>query len=410
MVSWVIFIAILFIIDFYTIQSIKAITKKKFYFYFYWIVSVMTILFFIYNFSNRGQSRVLSQKLMLALGVMFLIYTPKLIAIFVLFFEDIVRGAKYINNLFSKKPKKPFFNGRRVFVSKIALGLASIPFASLLYGMTRGKYNYQVLEHTLYFDDLPKAFDGYKITHISDIHFGSLDNPEKVGYGINLINEQKSDIIVFTGDLVNNVAEEVNPWVSHFRKLEAKDGKFSVLGNHDYADYANWKTTEEKEKGFKAIKNCHPMIDFDLLLNDSKYIEKGSDKIAIVGVENWGKGRFNKAGDIDLASSKIVKEDFKILLSHDPSHWDKIIKDHNNNYQLTLSGHTHGMQFGIEIPGIKWSPVKYLYKHWAGIYKNMNRYINVNRGFGFLGFPGRVGIWPEISVITLRKGNKDTII
>ena len=194
----------------------------------------------------------------------------------------------------------------------------------------------------------------------------------------------------------------MDPWISHFYMLKATDGKFSVLGNHDYGEYIQWNSSKEKEVNFQAVKDIHPKMGFQLLLNDSVYLEKGTDKIALVGIENWGT-RFKKAGDLKLASEKIKKEDFKILMSHDPSHWDAEVKNHNNNYHLTLSGHTHGMQFGIEIPGIKWSPVQYIYKQWAGIYDFKNRYINVNRGFGFLAFPGRVGIWPEISVITLKK-------
>jgi predicted MPP superfamily phosphohydrolase len=291
---------------------------------------------------------------------------------------------------------------RREFVSKVALVLAAIPFTSVLYGMARGKYNYQVINHTLYFDDLPEAFHGFKITHISDIHSGSFDDAEKIKAGIDLINEQESDIILFTGDLVNNTADEMIPWIGHFSKLKAKHGKYSILGNHDYGEYVQFNSEAEKAQNFEAIKDLHPKMGFNLLLNDSIYLEKGADKIALVGVENWGT-RFKKAGDLDVASSKINKEDFKILMSHDPSHWDAEIKHHPDNFQLTLSGHTHGMQFGIEIPGIKWSPVQYVYEQWAGIYGAMGKYINVNRGFGFLAFPGRVGIWPEITVITLKK-------
>ncbi len=209
-------------------------------------------------------------------------------------------------------------------------------------------------------------------------------------------------MILFTGDIVNNTADEMNDWIPYFKKLKAKDGKYSVLGNHDYGEYARWKTTEEKRQNFQEIKDIHPKIGFNLMLNESVYIEKGTDKIALIGVENWGT-RFKKAGDLKKASEKINNKDFKILMSHDPSHWDAEVKESDTNYHLTLSGHTHGMQFGIEIPGLKWSPVQYVYKQWAGIYESLGRYINVNRGFGFLAFPGRVGIWPEITVITLKK-------
>ena len=368
----------------------------------YWLLSLGVLFNFIYRITSIGDSKGIGQQVMLAFGLLILAITPKIIALLVLFGEDIFRVLKLGFNYFSNSSETTFFVGRRDFVSKVALSLAAIPFTSVLYGMVRGKYNYQVIRHTLFFNDLPKAFEGYKLTHISDIHSGSFDDEEKIIDGIDLINEQESDVILFTGDIVNNTADEMTPWISHFKKLKAKDGKYSVLGNHDYGEYARWKTIEEKEQNFQAIKDIHPKIGFNLMLNDSVYLEKDNDKIALVGVENWGT-RFKKVGDLNLASSKINKEDFKILMSHDPSHWDAEIRNHDNNYHLTLSGHTHGMQFGIEIPGIKWSPVQYIYKQWAGVYEEFGRFINVNRGFGFLAFPGRVGIWPEITVITLKK-------
>jgi hypothetical protein len=284
------------------------------------------------------------------------------------------------------------------------MGIAALPFSALLYGMVKGKYNFKVLKYNLEFDDLPKSFDGYQITQISDVHSGSFDNREKIEYAINLINKQKSDVLLFTGDMVNNMAEEMLPWKDLFSTLSAKDGKFSVLGNHDYGDYVSWESEEAKSNNLTDLKNIQKEMGFDLLLNDSRYLQKGEDKIALIGVENWGRGGFKKAGDLKKAVSKIGEDDFKILMSHDPSHWeDQVLKD-DYHYHLTLSGHTHGMQFGIEIPGwIKWSPAKWRYKYWAGVYEEMGQMINVNRGFGFLGYPGRVGIWPEITVITLKK-------
>jgi predicted MPP superfamily phosphohydrolase len=284
------------------------------------------------------------------------------------------------------------------------MGIAALPFSALLYGMVKGKYNFKVLKYNLEFDDLPTSFDGYQITQISDVHSGSFDNREKIEYAINLINKQKSDVLLFTGDMVNNMAEEMLPWKDLFSTLSAKDGKFSVLGNHDYGDYVSWESEEAKSSNLTDLKNIQKEMGFDLLLNDSRYLQKGEDRIALIGVENWGRGGFKKAGDLKKAVSKIGEDDFKILMSHDPSHWeDQVLKD-DYHYHLTLSGHTHGMQFGIEIPGwIKWSPAKWRYKYWAGVYEEMGQMINVNRGFGFLGYPGRVGIWPEITVITLKK-------
>jgi hypothetical protein len=273
--------------------------------------------------------------------------------------------------------------------------------------MIKGKYNYKVLQYTLEFDDLPSSFDGYTLTQISDIHSGSFDNPEKVKYAVDLVNKQQSDLILFTGDLVNNVAQEMDAWKDTFATLKATDGVYSVLGNHDYGDYVSWESAEKKQENLQALIALQKDMGWDVLLNESRTIQKNQQAIKLVGVENWGEGGFKKAGDLEKACADVSAQDFTILMSHDPSHWQSRVKEHPKNIQLTLSGHTHGMQFGIEIPGwFKWSPVKYRYQNWAGIYKEFGRYINVNRGFGYLGYPGRVGIWPEVTVITLKKKSK----
>ncbi len=325
---------------------------------------------------------------------------------FFLLLEDIVRliGFGYNKIAGVSDTDAGFLPSRRKFVSGIALSLAALPFGALLYGMYRGKYNYQVLKYELEFDDLPDAFHNYQITQISDVHSGSFDDYKKVEYGVNLVNEQNSDVIFFTGDIVNNRSKELEPWKEVFSRLDAKDGVFSILGNHDYGDYAVWDTEEEKEQNLEDLKVMQREMGFDLLLNSNRFLEKDGHKIALVGVENWGRGGFKKAGDLQKAKEGVSKEDFKILLSHDPSHWEDVVIHDDYHFHLTLSGHTHGMQFGVEIPGwVKWSPVKWRYKYWAGIYKEMEQFINVNRGFWFIGYPGRFGIWPEISVITLKK-------
>nr|AOE05729.1 phosphoesterase [uncultured bacterium] len=325
-----------------------------------------------------------------------------------MFGEDIFRLVKGGVNKLTGSAQGGAIPSRRKFVSQIALGLAAIPFASILYGVIKGRYNFKVLKYTLSFDDLPEAFDGYKITQISDVHSGSFDNAEKLDYAIDLINEQASDAILFTGDMVNNEAAEMEPWKDTFARLKARDGKFSVLGNHDYGDYIDWPTPEAKIANLDRLKEIQKEMEFKLLLNEHHYIEKDGQRLAIVGVENWGEGGFKKAGDLNKAISGLAQDDFKILMSHDPSHWEYEVKDHPEHFHLTLSGHTHGMQFGIEIPGwFKWSPVKWRYKYWAGIYEDAKQYINVNRGFGYLAFPGRVGIWPEITVIELKKSGKN---
>ncbi|MFW0717502.1 metallophosphoesterase [Pedobacter sp. N23S346] len=270
------------------------------------------------------------------------------------------------------------------------------------FGITRGKYAYRVIKHTLYFDDLPQSFDGFTLTQISDVHAGSFTKPKLVQKGIDLINAQKSDLFVFTGDLVNNAASEIVPYLNHFSQIKAPFGQFSILGNHDYGDYIKWPSEAEKVQNLNQLKAYHQELGFKLLLDEHVVLEKNGEKIILAGIENWGVG-FGERGDLNKALQNTSVNDFKILLSHDPSHWDAQVKNHPSKIQLSLAGHTHGMQFGIEAFGIKWSPVKYRYKHWAGIKTENNRYLNVNRGFGFLGFSGRIGIWPEITVIELKR-------
>lgn len=404
MLRWVVFIVVYLAIAFYTFQALKTVTSHKWVYIIFAVLAVLVLGNFLYQFTIGSQGRVISKEKSYAIGFMLTIMAFMLINLVFLFSEDIFRflAAAY-HRIFGKQTEFTIPSRRR-FLSMVALGIAALPFSALLYGMYKGKYNFKVLKYNLEFDDLPDGFDGYQITQISDIHSGSFDDKEKIEYAINLINEQKSDVLFFTGDMVNNKAEEMKPWADTFSKLEAKDGKYSILGNHDYGDYVEWESPEAKKQNLDELKKLQKEIGFDLLLNDSRYLERNGDKLALIGVENWGKGGFKKAGDLKKAKAKIGKDDFKILLSHDPSHWEQQVISDEYHYHLTLSGHTHGMQFGIEIPGwIKWSPVKWRYKYWAGIYEEMGQYINVNRGFGFLGYPGRVGIWPEITVITLKK-------
>jgi len=283
-----------------------------------------------------------------------------------------------------------------------ALAMSGATIVLFVYGIIFGKYAYRVIKHTLYFEDLPKNFDGFTLTQISDVHAGSFTNPNAVQKGIDMINAQKSDLFVFTGDLVNNTASEIVPYVSHFSQISAPFGQFSILGNHDYGDYVKWSSETEKAENLQQLKAYHQKLGFKLLLDEHIELVKGGEKIILAGIENWGIG-FGERGDLNKALQNTAAGDFKILLSHDPSHWDAQVKNHPSKIQLTLAGHTHGMQFGIEAFGLKWSPVKYRYKHWAGIKAENDRYLNVNRGFGFIGFSGRIGIWPEITVIELKR-------
>jgi predicted MPP superfamily phosphohydrolase len=272
--------------------------------------------------------------------------------------------------------------------------------------MVAGRFRFRVRRETLYFDDLPAAFDGFTITQLSDIHIGSFDpesHRDEVREGLKLAQDQQSDLFVFTGDLVNNQAEEMLPWKNEFGVLKAPFGQFSILGNHDYGDYLyGFDPSPAKTKNFEQLVATHGEIGFNLMRNQHTVLEKNGEKIYLLGVENWGKG-FKQEGKLNLALDGVPDDAFKILLSHDPSHFDEEVSKHESQIHLTLSGHTHGAQFGVEIPGIKWSPVQFRYSRWAGIYNEAKRYLYVNRGFGFLGFPGRVGIWPEVTVLTLKR-------
>ncbi len=407
MIRWIIFIVIFAIIDFYAFQAVKTAFRSKGVNIVYIVFSLIVMGNFIYQITSTDRQTGISVNMGLAIGLFLTLYIPKIAIMMIMFGEDIIRVPQAMYRYFTEGrgiENTGYLPSRRQFVSKIALGIAAIPFASFLYGMVIGKYNLKVLNYTLHFEDLPDAFDGYRITQISDIHSGSFDNKEKIEYAVDLVNEQASDVILFTGDMVNNKATEMLPWKSVFSKLNAKDGMYSILGNHDYGDYVSWETDQAKEENLEHLSEIQRELGFDLMRNESRFIEKSGQRIALVGVENWGKG-FKQKGDLKKAAQDIDADDFKILMSHDPSHWQHQVIEDDYHYHLTLSGHTHGMQFGIEIPGwIKWSPVKWRYKYWAGIYKEQGQYINVNRGFGFLAYPGRVGIWPEITVIELKKG------
>ncbi len=395
------------LVDIYAYQAVRTLTKDLIWArYLYWGISlafIILVILVVINFDRSAGPQHPLFKIML--GSFVLLFVPKLVVSAPLLLEDIVRLLVGLSGkLIGTQADDPFLPSRRKFISQAALVLAAIPFAGIIHGILRGRYNYRVIKKTIHFPDLPAAFDGFRLTQISDVHSGSFDNPEKIAYGIDLINQQKSDVILFTGDLVNDRADEMDPWKEVFSKLKAPMGKYSILGNHDYGDYTNWPSAQAKEANMQKLYATHKEIGFDLLRNENRSIEKNGESIRLVGVENWGKG-FAQHGDLEKALQGTKADDFHVLMSHDPSHFDEIVKKHPKKMALTLSGHTHGMQFGIEIPGfIRWSPVKYRYPKWAGLYEEAGRYLYVNRGFGFLAFPGRVGIWPEITVIEFKKG------
>ena len=298
---------------------------------------------------------------------------------------------------------EPLIPARRKFISELAVLVAGVPFSSFAYAMLKGKYDFKLHRVDLHFRDLPEAFDGFTITQLSDIHSGSFDNVTAVQRGIDLAKEQNSDLFVFTGDLVNNVAWEIDPYIERFAGLKAPFGQYSILGNHDYGDYIQWDSLDDKARNLESLKQRHRDLGYRLLMNEHVLLEKNGQRIALAGVQNWGRG-FIKLGDLDKAIEGLDDDLFKICLSHDPTHWEEKIRFHPKTIHLTLSGHTHGAQFGVESDRWRWSPVQYRYLDWAGLANERDRYLYVNRGFGFLAFSGRLGIWPEVTVITLKKG------
>lgn len=376
--------------DLYFYQAIHTLSVSATWFWIYWGIDLLLMAATAAMILVRRGSQVHQLLMTWLMGLMLLVFIPRLVSVPVLLTEDISR-------LFRGFPT------RSIWVSELTLGIATLVFLVVLFGITRGKHFYRLRRETVWFPDLPEAFDGFTITQITDVHSGSFTNAAGVQKGLDLANDQQSDIILFTGDLVNNRASEMDQWIPAFAGLKAPMGKFSILGNHDYGDYVRWENGEAKQANLHRLKQVHREIGFRLLQNESVTLKKGEQSIALIGVENWGKGGFHQYGDLKKATAGIPAGAFRILMSHDPSHWEGVTLQHDQQIHLTLSGHTHGMQFGIEVLGFRWSPIKYVYRQWAGLYQDAGRYLYVNRGFGFLGLKGRIGMWPEVAVITLKR-------
>jgi hypothetical protein len=405
----VVILGILYLIDLYVFQGIKTVAysfenlnTQIWIIRSFWAVNITLYTLIVFTFFTFDRSKSMQTLQIVAFNAFIALIIPKLVFISVLWIEDLSRLTLGTWNAMFNRGAEEFIPSRRAFLAKTALGIAAIPFGAIVYGIFKGKYDYRVHKHTIIFPDLPEAFDGFKITQLSDIHSGSFDNPAAVKRGVALANAQNSDIIVFTGDLVNNEASEIEPYIDTFKALNAPFGKYSILGNHDYGDYKAWASRAEKEANFQQLLKNHAAMDFRLLLDEHVTIEKNGKKINLIGVENWGHG-FAQYGNLTLATKSIFNDSFNVLLSHDPTHWEKQVKIFDKHIHLTLSGHTHGAQMGVEIGKFKWSPIKFRYPKWAGLYEEAGKYLYINRGFGFLAFSGRVGILPEITVLELRR-------
>jgi uncharacterized protein len=409
---WWLFIAFMLLLDFYFFQAIRLVCHsssqrtRSVIFITYWVLSATAIILLLIlpylHFQN--QSKFIRTTVFAVIAGLFF---AKLIASVFLLIDDVRRGIQWVVGkvFFSNTEGETIQQGegisRSVFLSWIGIAAGTGLFGSLLYGFSN-KYNYKVRRLNLAFNNLPVAFKGLKIVQISDIHCGSFHDKKAVIRGVDKIMRENADLIFFTGDLVNDRADEMREYLDVFSRVSAPLGVFSILGNHDYGDYVRWDTKENKIANLNELKNIHHALGWKLLMNEHVILDKAGENIAVIGVENWSsKARFPKYGDMKKAYAGCESSPFKILLSHDPSHWKGEVLSQYPDIDLTLSGHTHGMQFGVEMPGFKWSPVQYIYDEWAGLYEKAAQKLYVNRGYGFLGYPGRVGILPEITVFKL---------
>jgi predicted MPP superfamily phosphohydrolase len=410
--GWLIVVGFMVLLDLYVFQVVKFLTQgatdrtRMIVHGVYWTISIAaaTMMFLLpYINYELWPKNARSYVFATIVGILF----AKLIAATFFLVDDVRRGALWLMGRIFPNFGPKFIDeqtnliSRSAFLSWLGVGIGGTLYATLTTGFAN-KYNYQIKKIKLAYNNLPAAFKGLKIVHISDIHSGSFNDKEAVKKGVQKILDQQPDLILFTGDLVNDRAVEMKEYMDVFKQLKAPYGVYSCLGNHDYGDYVSWETPEAKVTNLEQLKQVHANLGWRLLMNEHVAIEKDGEGIAVLGIENWGaKGRFPKYGKMTEAYAGTEKYPFKILLSHDPSHWDAEVKPKYADIDLMLSGHTHGMQFGLENPYFKWSPVQWMYKQWAGLYEDGQQKLYVNRGFGFIGYPGRVGILPEITVIEL---------
>ena len=368
----------------------------------YWLLTVGSWMIAGWAGSTRQTGNTQLKSYLMSLPVLLL--GAKLLLFIPLLLEDVTRLGRWALSA-ATRPAGVAAEAipRSEFLAKLALGIGAIPFFALLWGMAKGGTDYTVRRMTLHYPNLPPAFDGFKVLQISDLHTGSFNSTEPLQRAVAMINQQGADLILMTGDLVNNRATEVEPHIPALQQIKSELPIFSSLGNHDYGDYVPWESPAEKRENLERLMLNHAKIGWTLINDDSHTITRGSDKIAVLGVQNWSShANFPKHGNLPKAHAASGDAPFKILLSHDPSHWEAQVLNYPD-IDLTLSGHTHGMQFGVNLPFLKWSPVKYVYKQWAGLYEQGRQRLYVNVGLGFLGYPGRVGFLPEITVFELRR-------
>lgn len=415
LIRFLILLAVLLLIDVYFFQAIKTIAvdwsevKRNIVFRTYWAITFFSIVFGIFTIVTYQHPLLPKFVYLYTICVLFIITVSKLIGSIFLMVDDVQRLVQWTFSLFNQNNNdlSTVKNGisRAKFLSYAALSLAAVPLVSMIYGMVKTAFDFTIRREKIVLDNLPDAFNGLKIIQISDIHSGSFASGDAFKRAVQMINAEKPDVIFFTGDLVNDRSDEAEPFVEIWKDLKAEFGIFSTLGNHDYGDYVQWDSVSSKAQNLQRLKEIHKEMGWDLLMNEHRILSKDGVSIGIVGIENWGAAlHFPRKGDMKKAKLNMPDVPVKLLLSHDPSHWKAQVTTDHKDIDITFSGHTHGFQFGIEIPGFKWSPSQYVYKQWAGLYSEANQHIYVNRGLGFLGYLGRVGIKPEISVIELSSG------
>ncbi len=407
-VRFLIVLGVLLCIDWYFYQSVSTVmknssdNKKNIAAYIYWGFSIFSALLILsavfFNYTSFPKFvRVYCWAIVLV------ILLVKIVGCLFILTDDLIRlfrwGFSYIPA--ADGVEKSHSISRLKFVNQIGLLVAALPFTALIYGMIKGGFDIRVKKTRLVLPNLPDAFNGLRIVQISDIHCGSFTSTAHFENAAKMIEMQKPDILFFTGDLVNDLASETDDFIETFSKMKAPMGTYSSLGNHDYADYITWDSKEAKAKNLEDLKAVHAKVGWRLLLNENVALERGGEKIALIGIENWGARGFTKYGNLKKAYEGAENYPVKILLSHDPSHWEAQVLKEYPNIDLTFAGHTHGMQFGVDLPHFKWSPVKYFYKQWSGLYEQAGQYLYVNTGLGFIGYPGRVGMLPEITVVEL---------
>ena len=402
------FILILFLlwVEYYAFQAMRLLIKDKSQTtnksirIAYFIQALLSLGLLIYaRFVQTG-----TVEFMFVLTFVFMSYLSKALAIVFVFIDDIRRVLKLFFTGRKKRYEKRVAKGQKMprskFLARSAVMMATLPVVTMSFGIVRGAYDYRIRRKRVYLPNLPKAFHGVKIAQLSDIHSGSFYDKVAVQGGIEMLNNEKPDMVLFTGDLVNNQTNELKDYIDLFTRVKADLGVYSTLGNHDYGDYRGWSSPEAKRQNLADMVKSHERMGWDLLLNENRTIKVGTDQISVIGVENWGAGRFAKYGRLNDAALH-AEGDVKLLLSHDPSHWDEQVRKMQPDIDITFSGHTHGMQLGVEIGDFRWSPSQWVYKQWADLYQQGSQYLYVNRGFGFLGFPGRIGILPEITILEL---------